>query len=56
MRTYTLKVSIISWEGLPVLKEFEVRANSFIMAAGICKGQAAVNGWRVLEVVDYNVA
>jgi hypothetical protein len=53
VKTYNLKVSVMAWENLPVIKEFEVRANSFTMAAGICKGQAAVNGWRVLEILSY---
>ena len=55
MRKFTLKVLIMSWEQLPVVKTFEVMANSFSMAAGICKGQAAVNGWKIIEVIDYQV-
>lgn len=55
MKTYILKVLIMDWEGLPVVKGFQVRANSFSMAAGICKGQAAVNGWKVLEIINYEV-
>jgi hypothetical protein len=55
MRTYILDIRMISWEGLPLLKQYKVRANSFTMAAGLCKGQAAVNGWKILEIVSYNL-
>jgi hypothetical protein len=46
---------MIGWEGLPLLKQYKVRANSFTMAAGFCKGQAAVNGWKILEIEGYNL-
>jgi hypothetical protein len=55
MRTYILDIRMIGWEGLPLLKQYKVRANSFTMAAGFCKGQAAVNGWKILEIVSYNL-
>ena len=55
MKTYELQVLIIGWEKVPLVKWFEVRANSFAMAAGVCKGQAAVNGWKILDILDYKV-
>jgi hypothetical protein len=54
MKTYTLEVLMMAWDQTPVMKAFEVRANSYDMAAGILKGQAAINGWKILEVVDYS--
>lgn len=59
MRTYVLKVLIaqgqgMPWAGMPVVKEYQVRANSFAMAAGLCRGQAAVNGWKIFDVINYD--
>lgn len=56
MKTYKLWVVIMSSAGWPVLKEFHVLANSFTMAAGICKGQTALDGRKIVEIVKYEVA
>jgi hypothetical protein len=54
MKTYKMEVLIMAWEQSPVLKGFEVRANSYEMAAGILKGQAAINGWKILKVLSHS--
>jgi|LakMenEpi03Aug12_release.lakeMendotaPanAssembly.Ray.scaffolds.fasta_scaffold1770732_2 hypothetical protein len=55
MKTYILDIKMIGWEGMPLLKQYKVRANSFAMAAGFCKGQAALQGWKVLDIIDHQI-
>jgi hypothetical protein len=55
MKTYRLAVAVVAWEGYPVVKDYVVKANSFDMAAGMCKGQAAINGWKIVEILNYEV-
>lgn len=56
MKTYFLNVLVVAWEKMPVVKTYKTRANSFSMAAGMMKGQAAINGWTVLKILNYEVA
>ncbi len=50
MQTYEIELIMLAWEGSPLPKVYKIRACDPGMALGFCKGQAAVNGWKVLEV------
>jgi hypothetical protein len=55
MKKYLLDVLMISWEQIPLVKVYEVRAADLEMAVGMCKGQSAINGWKFLELKSYEV-
>lgn len=55
MKTFTLEILIKTGDSAPAVKKYRVPAVDLSMAVGMCKGQAAINGWQVLEVFDHTI-
>ena len=53
MKTYLLKI-LIDHKGFWTVT-YKVRANSYAMAAGMCAGQTALNGWKLINVISHEV-